>query len=125
MRNAMRLRDSETLRAYIRLLRISERGLAERAGVGHATVNHLLSGRRTTCAPRTAVAIERALGCPPGLFFVPARGPDAPAGSHPRQHALRTRDRRDAPRDRPALTGAARAGDRALPDQRTSVAPDR
>lgn len=65
----VRVRDAPALRAYLRLLGISERELAERAGVGHATVNHLMSGRRTGCTQRTAAAIEAALGCPPGLFF--------------------------------------------------------
>jgi transcriptional regulator with XRE-family HTH domain len=48
---------------------LSERALAVRAGVGHATVNHLLSGRRSGCSERTARAIEAVLECPPGLFF--------------------------------------------------------
>jgi transcriptional regulator with XRE-family HTH domain len=82
----MRVRDSAALRAYLRLLGLSERALAARAGVGHATVNHLLSGRRRTCSAATAAAIEAALACPPGLFFeavVPrfggrARGSDGP-----------------------------------------------
>jgi len=65
----VRVRDSSALRAYPRLLGLSERALAARAGVGHATVNHLLSGRRQTCLPQTAAAIEAALACPPGLFF--------------------------------------------------------
>ena len=69
----MRIRDPVAMRAYLRLLGVSERELAERAGIGHATVNHLLSGRRDRCTPRTAVAIESALGCPPGLFFEPDR----------------------------------------------------
>lgn len=67
----MRIRDPVATRAYLRLLGMSERALAERAGVGHATVNHLLSGRRDRCTARTASAIESALGCPPGLFFEP------------------------------------------------------
>ncbi|MGH8962522.1 MAG: helix-turn-helix transcriptional regulator [Jatrophihabitantaceae bacterium] len=65
----MRVRDRVTLRAYLELLGLSERALAARAGVGHATVNHLLSGRRTSCSHRTARAIEAALACPPGVFF--------------------------------------------------------
>jgi transcriptional regulator with XRE-family HTH domain len=65
----MRVRDSAALRAYLRLLGLSERALAARAGIGHATVNHLLSGRRRTCSAATAAAIESALACPPGLFF--------------------------------------------------------
>jgi transcriptional regulator with XRE-family HTH domain len=72
MRSAMRLRDPDTLRAYLRLLPLSERALAARAGVAHATVNHLLSGRRSTCSPQTAHAIEAILLCPSGLFFEPS-----------------------------------------------------
>jgi transcriptional regulator with XRE-family HTH domain len=67
----VRLRDPECLRCYLALLGWSERALAQRAGIGHATVNHLLSGRRTTCLPQTARAIELALGCPFGVFFEP------------------------------------------------------
>lgn len=65
----MRIRDPGALRAYLRLLGLSERALATRAGVGHATVNHLLSGRRQTCASSTARAIEAVLACPEGVFF--------------------------------------------------------
>ena len=72
MPRGMTIRDPEALRAYLRLLDLSERALATRAGVGHATVNHLLSGRRSTCSSETAAAIETALACPPGLFFAPA-----------------------------------------------------
>jgi transcriptional regulator with XRE-family HTH domain len=74
MRRAMQLRDRDTLRAYLRLLNLSERGLASRAGIGHATLNHLLSGRRSTCSPLTAAAIEAALACPAGLFFQSSDG---------------------------------------------------
>jgi plasmid maintenance system antidote protein VapI len=69
-----RVRDPAALRAYLRLLGMSERALAVQAGVGHATVNHLVSGRRSSCTPRTATAIETALGCPRGLFFDRAPG---------------------------------------------------
>jgi hypothetical protein len=65
----MRLRDRDTLRGYLSLLGMSERALAARADVGHATLNHLLTGRRMSCTAHTAEAIESALGCPPGLFF--------------------------------------------------------
>lgn len=71
--HVVQVRDRTALRAYVRLLGWSERELAVRAGVGHATVNHLVSGRRTVCTPRTAQAIEAALGCPRGVFFEPAR----------------------------------------------------
>jgi transcriptional regulator with XRE-family HTH domain len=63
------VRDGAALRAYVRLLGMSERSLATKAGIGHATLSHLLSGRRSTCSPRTASAIEAALACPAGLFF--------------------------------------------------------
>jgi transcriptional regulator with XRE-family HTH domain len=79
MRGAMTLRDRHTLRAYLRLLGLSERQLAVRADVGHATVNHLLSGRRTRSSPAVARALEQALGCPPGLFFTAAVGSANPA----------------------------------------------
>ena len=69
----MQIRDPVAMRAYLRLMGVSEREIAQRAGIGHATVNHLLSGRRNACTPRTAAAIETALGCPPGLFFEPSR----------------------------------------------------
>jgi DNA-binding Xre family transcriptional regulator len=67
----MRVRDREALRAYVRLLSMSERALADRAGLGHATLNHLLSGRRESCSPETAQAIESVLCCRPGVFFEP------------------------------------------------------
>ncbi len=72
MAMAMRVRDVDTLRGYLRLLRLSERALANQAGIGHATVNHLLSGRRSTCTLETAQAIERALACAEGVFFEPS-----------------------------------------------------
>lgn len=36
-----------------------------------STVGHLVSGKRTTCSPETASAIERALDVPPGTIFQP------------------------------------------------------
>lgn len=79
----MQLRDADTLRAYLRLLRWSERSLAARAGIAPATLNHLLTGRRRTCTVSTATAIEEALSCPPGLFFEPSWGfsPRSPRSS--------------------------------------------
>ena len=71
MTTRMLLRDAETMRGYLRLLNLSERELASRAGIGHATLNHLLSGRRETCSAGTAAALEQALDCPDGLFFAP------------------------------------------------------
>jgi transcriptional regulator with XRE-family HTH domain len=83
--SAVRIRDRDALRAYLRLLGLSERALASRAGVGHATVNHLLSGRRTTCARSTARAIEAVLACPEGVFF--GRPETAPRPSRERSGA--------------------------------------
>ncbi|HTZ42735.1 MAG TPA: helix-turn-helix transcriptional regulator [Jatrophihabitans sp.] len=65
----MRLRSRRALGDYIDLLGISERQLARNAGLSHSTVNHLVTGRRNTCSLSTAIAIERALDCPPGLLF--------------------------------------------------------
>jgi hypothetical protein len=72
----MRVRDPHALRAYLRLLGLSERALAARAGIAPATVNHLVSGRRRSCTSRTATAIETALACPDGLFFESATRAD-------------------------------------------------
>lgn len=41
------------------------------ASCSHSTIGHLMSGKRNTCSPQMARAIERALGTPPGLLFVP------------------------------------------------------
>jgi len=67
----MQLRSRRALADYIDLLGISERQLARSAGLSHSTVNHLVTGRRNSCSLPTAVAIERALDCPPGLLFAP------------------------------------------------------
>lgn len=67
----MQLRSRRALADYIDIVGISERQLARSAGLSHSTVNHLVTGRRTSCSLRTAVAIERGLGCPPGLLFAP------------------------------------------------------
>jgi transcriptional regulator with XRE-family HTH domain len=67
----MRIRSAAVLREYLGLLGLSERALARSAGLSHSTLNHLLSGRRETCSPRTAAAIEAALGCSTGVFFRP------------------------------------------------------
>jgi transcriptional regulator with XRE-family HTH domain len=57
------------MRDYITLVGLSERELARQAGISHSTLNHLLTGRRTTCSEHTADAIEGALGCASGVFF--------------------------------------------------------
>lgn len=43
--------------------------LAKAAGLLPGTVNHLVFGRRRTCSPETASAIEEALSVRPGTLF--------------------------------------------------------
>lgn len=50
-------------------LEISERELARRSGLGHATINHLVTGRRSYVRSSTADAIERAFGVESGRLF--------------------------------------------------------
>jgi transcriptional regulator with XRE-family HTH domain len=65
----MQLRSREALIIYLEASGMSERQLARVAGLGHATVNHLVTGRRTRCSLATARAIESALGCAHGTLF--------------------------------------------------------
>ncbi len=65
----MQLRSRDALIICLEASGMSERQLARVAGLGHATVNHLVTGRRTRCSPRTALAIEKALGCEVGTLF--------------------------------------------------------
>ncbi|MGI8879725.1 MAG: helix-turn-helix domain-containing protein [Jatrophihabitans sp.] len=88
------VRDRAMLAGYLRLAGESGRGLAGRAGLSQATVNHLVNGRRRTCSARTAQRIEAALGCPPGLLFAEGRDP---AGRAPRAEQVRGTARRNRP----------------------------
>lgn len=85
----VRLKDRDLLRKYIGPsgLNISGRELARRADLGPAIVGHLLSGKRETCSKHTAVAIERALACPPGLLFVESAFAVRPDGRAPKADA--------------------------------------
>lgn len=65
----MRLRNRLVLGAFVDNACMSEREVARRAGLSHATVNHLITGRRATCSLSTAVAIARTVGCPIGVLF--------------------------------------------------------
>lgn len=65
----MRLKSSQMLRQYMEYKRLNVRTLARAARVSHSTVGHLRSGRRSSCKPETARAIEEALQAPPGLLF--------------------------------------------------------
>lgn len=55
------------LRKYNRL---TIRALAKRADVSHGIVGDLASGRRSTCSPETATAIEKALEADPNTIFL-------------------------------------------------------
>lgn len=68
-RGNMQLRDRPGLGNVLDAKGLSERALARKAGLGHATVNHLVTGRRTSCSAATAAAIEKALSCGPGTLF--------------------------------------------------------
>lgn len=65
----MKLGNRIVLVALLDNARISERELARQAGLSHSTVNHLVTGRRTTCSAETAIAISDVLGCPVGMLF--------------------------------------------------------
>ncbi|MGH3494773.1 MAG: helix-turn-helix domain-containing protein [Sciscionella sp.] len=47
----------------------SHRELARYVGCHHSMIDHLLSGRRTTCRPQTAVLIAARLGVPVEALF--------------------------------------------------------
>lgn len=66
----MRLRSRLIFVDLIERAQVSERELARRAGLGHSTVNHLMTGRRATCSLTTALAITKTLGCPLGTLFI-------------------------------------------------------
>lgn len=65
----MHLRSRDALILCLDATGMSERQLARSAALGHATVNHLVTGRRTRCSLATARAIEAALGCAAGTLF--------------------------------------------------------
>ena len=73
----MQLRSRDALIICLEASGMSERQLARVAGLGHATVNHLVTGRRTRCSPATAIAIEAALGCGEGTLFEGPRPTDS------------------------------------------------
>ncbi|HEX8094750.1 helix-turn-helix domain-containing protein [Jatrophihabitans sp.] len=71
----MQLRSREALIICLEATGMSERLLARVAGLSHATVNHLVTGRRTGCTLATARAIETALGVAAGTLFENAEAP--------------------------------------------------
>jgi DNA-binding XRE family transcriptional regulator len=66
----MRLRNRLIFVTLLEDAEFSERELARLAGLGHSTVNHLMTGRRTSCSLVTALAITRTLGCPVSTLFI-------------------------------------------------------
>ncbi len=64
------LRDRHTLAEIVSHCGLSERELARQASLGHATVNHLLTGRRRSCSVHTAKTIARILGVDLHQLFV-------------------------------------------------------
>ncbi len=65
----MQLRSRKTLIECLEVSGLSERELARSAPLGHATVNHLVTGRRSSCSLTTAMAIERVFDVSPGTLF--------------------------------------------------------
>lgn len=65
----MQLRSRQTLVECLEVSGLSERELARCAPLGHATVNHLVTGRRSSCSLTTALAIERVFDVSPGTLF--------------------------------------------------------
>lgn len=70
----MRLASAERLRSFVGSepdKKMSQRKLARYAGVHPSFINHLTSGRRKSCEPRTAELIAEALEVPLEILFVP------------------------------------------------------
>lgn len=67
----MRLTSSATLRALMAQKGFSHRRLARYCDLaGPGMIDHLVSGRRTSCTPRLASFIAEALDVPLDLLFV-------------------------------------------------------
>lgn len=77
----MELISRQALNDYMRFRKESNRSLAAgtRGVVGHAIIGHLRTGKRKTCSPQTATAIEKALNAPPGSLFGPKVAIGSPA----------------------------------------------
>lgn len=71
----MRLHSAERLKAFVGSpesgAKMSQRRLARYIGKHPSFVNHLTSGRRKSCEPRTAELIAEALEVPLEILFVP------------------------------------------------------
>lgn len=70
----MRLHSKERLRAFVGPepdKKISQRRLSRYVGVHESFINHLTSGRRSSCTPMVAQRIAEAVGVPLEILFVP------------------------------------------------------
>lgn len=67
----VRLISTIAFRDYMGHRGYSVRSLALRVGCSRALVGHLRSGKRTSCSPAWARAIEKALDAPAGSLFMP------------------------------------------------------
>lgn len=67
----MKLTSGQILRAFMDQRGVSNMDVALAAGVGRTWISALVNERRTSCTPRVAERIERFLGVPPGVIFVP------------------------------------------------------
>lgn len=66
----MKLISTQVLRQYMEFRGETNASLAAKSGLQRGIVGHLRSGKRSTCKPATARAIEGALNAPPGSLFV-------------------------------------------------------
>ncbi|TDH57519.1 XRE family transcriptional regulator [Mycobacterium eburneum] len=68
----MKLRSAELLRAFVGPQpekKMSARQLARSVDTHNSFIDHLLSGRRSSCLPVTADRIAQALGVPTDVLF--------------------------------------------------------
>jgi transcriptional regulator with XRE-family HTH domain len=66
----VQLISTAAFREYMKHRGFTVRSLADRVGCSPALIGHLRSGKRHTCRPETARAVEKALDAPPGSLFV-------------------------------------------------------
>jgi hypothetical protein len=66
----VKLISTQALQQYMQFRGETNASLAAKSGMQRAIIGHLRCGRRTTCKPATARAIEAALNAPPGSLFV-------------------------------------------------------
>lgn len=67
----VKLISRQALAQYMQHRGFTVRTLAGKVGCSHSLIGHLRSGKRSTCQPATAIAIEKALDAPVGSLFVP------------------------------------------------------